>query len=110
MPRLTPARDESNDASMGKNKTMINHRFIIALFAVIGVVTLVAGTVDEARQAAGMGVERVARLFTHVYESKDLRFASLNGIGLPVFFMPNAGGRGNLVARALAFMHEPWSA
>jgi DUF1680 family protein len=41
-----------------------------ALFVVLGVATAAAGTVEEARQAAGMGVERVARLFTPVYESK----------------------------------------
>ena len=47
---------------------------ILTVIAVLSVAmntgTVTGAPVDEARKAAGMGVERVARLFTPVYESK----------------------------------------
>ena len=47
---------------------------ILTVIAVLSVTmntgTVTGAPVDEARKAAGMGVERVARLFTPVYESK----------------------------------------
>ena len=46
------------------------HIATAALSIVMGAASAPGATLDESRQAAGMGVERVARLFTPVYESK----------------------------------------
>jgi DUF1680 family protein len=47
-----------------------SHTVIAVLFAAMNTGTVAGAPVDEACKAAGMGVERVARLFTPVYESK----------------------------------------
>ena len=47
-----------------------SHTVIAVLFVAMNTGTVAGAPVDEARKAAGMGVERVARLFTPVYESK----------------------------------------
>ena len=47
-----------------------SHTVIAVLFVAMNTGTVAGAPVDEARQAAGMGVERVARLFTPVYQSK----------------------------------------
>ena len=46
------------------------HIAIAALSVVMGAASAAGAGVEEARKAAGMGVERVARLFTPVYVSK----------------------------------------
>jgi len=45
------------------------HTVIAFLFVAMNTGTVAGATMDEARKAAGMGVERVARLFTPVYQS-----------------------------------------
>ena len=47
-----------------------SHAVIAVLFVAMNTGTVAGAPVDETRKAAGMGVERVARLFTPVYESK----------------------------------------
>ena len=51
---------------------------ILTVIAVLSVAintgTVTGAPVDEARKAAGMGVERVARLFTPVYQSNVISF------------------------------------